>query len=209
MPGRDAVSPREVIGVFAKAPVPGVVKTRLAAAIGSEAAAELYRRLGQRVVSAAAASRRAVVWYAPPGRRVAVTGWLDGVRGIAYRAQPAGSLGRRLETAFAWHFAHGAGRVVIVGTDCPGVGRSVLARAFRALRSADVVLGPALDGGYYLIGLTAPHPELFRRVAWSTGLVLRATRARARALGLSCRVLDLLRDVDTANDARALGLLPG
>jgi rSAM/selenodomain-associated transferase 1 len=183
------------------------VKTRLAAAVGAGAAAAVYRRVGRRVVRAAASTRRTTVWYAPRGLRATVSVWLRHIAGLEYRAQPAGDLGFRLAAAFRWHFSRGAKRVVVVGTDCPGVGRSVLLRAFRALRSADLVLGPALDGGYYLVGLAAPCPQLFEDIPWSSDQVFRASRDRARALGRSCRVLERLRDVDTVRDAAALGLL--
>jgi hypothetical protein len=97
--------------------------------------------------------------------------------------------------------------VVLIGTDCPGITPGILGQAFAALRTADLVLGPATDGGYYLIGLRAPQPHLFRQMAWSTDQVFRVTVQRAGALGCSCRVLRPLRDVDTVADARALGLL--
>src|SRR5437879_11984947 len=107
----------------------------------------------------------------------------------------------------ARHFADGAKRVVIIGTDCPGVTRHLIHQAFTALGRRDVALGPALDGGYYLIGLAAPQAALFRGISWSTGAVAAQTRTRADALGLSCHLLRPLRDVDTARDARAVGLL--
>lgn len=201
---------RDVVGIFAKAPVPGYVKTRLAAEIGPTAAAELYRWVGRAVVatSAAAATHTTVVWYTPWGRRTVIREWLEGIPGVRLRAQPAGDLGRRLRLAFARHFEAGARRVVIIGTDCPGITSSTLERAFDALRTTDLVLGPAVDGGYYLIGLRAPQPQLFQRMAWSTDQLFRATVQRAGVLGCSCRVLRRLRDLDTLDDAQALGLLP-
>src|SRR5207244_2443672 len=85
---------------------------------------------------------------------------------------------------------------------CPGVDGRLVRAAFTALGRRDVVLGPARDGGYYLIGLAAPEPALFRGIAWSTAVVAVETRARARALGLSCHLLRRLRDVAPARDAR-------
>jgi hypothetical protein len=201
---------RDVVGIFAKAPVPGYVKTRLAAEIGPTAAAELYRWVGRAVVatSAAATTHTTVVWCTPWGRRTLIREWLKGIPGVRLRAQPVGDLGRRLRLAFARHFEAGARRVVIIGTDCPGITSSNLERAFAALRTTDLVLGPAVDGGYYLIGLRAPQPQLFQRMAWSTDQVFRATVQRAGVLGCSCRVLRRLRDLDTLDDAQALGLLP-
>jgi uncharacterized protein len=196
------------LGIFVKAPIPGRVKTRLGAAIGAAGAATLYQRLGRRVVGAVAGSGyRTTVWFTPAGRGRYVREWLAGTGPVAFRPQHGVGLGARLIHAFAREFAAGARRVVIVGSDCPQVDRRVIRSAFTALDRYDVVLGPALDGGYYLIGLSAPRPALFRAIAWSTAAVARETRARAGALGLSCRVLRPLRDVDTVRDARATGLL--
>ncbi len=202
--------PERTLGIFAKAPVAGRVKTRLAAEIGPRAAAALYRRVGREVVAASVGrDYRTIVWFTPPAAGAGVRAWLDGLGVWAFRAQPPGTLGTRLAHAFARSFAEGAGEgaVVIIGTDCPGLGRRAVAQAFAALRTHDLVLGPARDGGYYLIGLRALEPALFRGIPWSTGDVTRATRARARALGLTCRLLAPLRDMDTARDARVLGLL--
>jgi len=147
------------------------------------------------------------VWFTPSSARTAVRAWLDGLSVSDFRPQIGGGLGTRLVHAFGRLFGEGDGAVVIIGTDCPGVDRRLVGGAFAALRSHDVVLGPARDGGYYLVGLRAPQPALFRGIPWSTDGVTRATRARASALGLSCLLLAPLRDVDTARDARALGLL--
>lgn len=196
------------LGVFAKAPVPGEVKTRLARDVGPEAAAALYRRLGRQVVGRVVGpDYRTVVWFTPRAREAAVRDWLDGLGVAAYSPQAGGNLGTRLAHAFGRSFAAGESAVVIIGTDAPGVNRHIVAAAFRALRANDLVLGPSLDGGYFLIGLSAPQPALFRAIPWSTAAVLRTTTARARELGLSLRLLSPLRDVDRAEDARILGLL--
>jgi len=201
--------PERSLAVFARAPVAGRVKTRLAQEIGAREAATLYRRLGRRVVAASLGpGHRTIVWFTPSTARTAVRTWLDGLGVSDFRAQVGRGLGTRLVHAFGRLFGEGDGAVVIIGTDCPGVDRRLVAGAFAALRSHDVVLGPAHDGWYSLVGLSAPQPALFRGIPWSTHDVTRATRARAHALGLSCRLLAPLRDVDTAGDAQALGLLP-
>ena len=199
----------EVVGIFVKAPVAGRVKTRLAADIGPIGAAALYRRLGRQVVATASSdAHQTVVWYAPATGGRLVRAWLDGLGVSGFRAQPDGDLGDRLRIAFATHFREGACRVVIIGSDCPGVDRQVISEAFAALDHHDVVLGPARDGGYYLIGMQALHEPLFRGMPWSSFAVLNETRAAACALGLTCHLLSPLRDVDTIADARALGLVP-
>jgi len=196
------------LGIFVKAPIPGQVKTRLADEIGPSGAAEVYWRLGRQVVSGAAGSEhRSTVWFAPAREAAFVREWLDGVGPVAFRPQAGASLGERLTNAFTTEFAERARGVVIIGSDCPGVDRRIVQQAFTALGEHDVVLGPALDGGYYLVGLAAPHPALFRGIPWSTAAVASQTRTRARALGLSCHLLEPLRDVDTMRDARVLGLL--
>jgi uncharacterized protein len=198
-----------VLGVFVKAPAPGRVKTRLAAEIGVHRAAEIYRDLGRRVISACAGTGHdTVVWFAPPEARSAVRDWLKGLSVVAFRAQLSGPLGVRLAAAFRQHFDEGVSRVIMIGSDCPGVDAGLVSRALRVLDEHDLVLGPAHDGGYYLIGLRAPAPQLFQDIAWSTEAVLEQTLARARELGLGAAILPTLRDVDTASDARALGVLP-
>lgn len=197
----------DVLAVFVKEPAAGRVKTRLAAEVGSRRAAELYRELGARVVHACVSPAYAtVVWFAPGSARRQVGTWLSGSRVEAFRAQPAGPLGTRLFGALQRHFREGARRVILMGSDCPGIDASLVSRAFSTLDAHDVVLGPAHDGGYYLIGLRAAMPELFRGIAWSTPAVLEQTVAAAQQLGLRCWLLPTLRDVDTAADARAAGI---
>ncbi|HEY7925129.1 MAG TPA: TIGR04282 family arsenosugar biosynthesis glycosyltransferase, partial [Vicinamibacteria bacterium] len=112
-------------------------------------------------------------------------------------------LGARLTDAFARAFGRGATRVAIVGSDIPGVTRATALQALDALSAADLVVGPAEDGGYYLIALREPHPELVRGIDWSTPAVLAQTLERAKASGLRVHALEPLRDVDTLADLRA------
>lgn len=186
-----------------KEPRPGAVKTRLAEGIGAEAAAGVSRALAERVLEATTpvpGEYERLVFFDPPEARRALREWLPGV---SLRAQARGELGERLAEAFARAFGRGASRVAIVGSDVPGIARETVLRAFEALGAADVVLGPAEDGGYYLIALRSPHPELVRGIDWSTPAVLRQTLERASASGLSVRQFEPLRDVDTLEDLRA------
>jgi rSAM/selenodomain-associated transferase 1 len=198
-----------VLGVFVKAPVAGRVKTRLAAELGPRQAAHLYRQLGHTVVASCVGpgQYRTVVWFAPRGSRAAVRSWLGDLAVDAFLPQQGADLGARLAAAFAGHFQAGAAGVTIIGSDCPGVAGGVVSDAFAALRRADAVIGPTLDGGYYLIALKKPEPGLFDDVAWSTPEVLETTLSKARKLGLKIAMLPRLRDVDTARDARALRLV--
>jgi hypothetical protein len=199
----------DVLGVFVKAPIAGQVKTRLAAEVGAQSAARLYHLLGRSVVSACGGpSYDTVVWFAPRGARRMVQHWLRRTAVAGYRAQPAGSLGERMAAAIRLHFHEGFRRVILIGSDCPGIDAQLVSRAFATLDEHDLTIGPARDGGYYLIGLRGPAPRLFRGISWSTDVVLDQTLEQARRLGLRSAILPTLRDIDTAADARALRLLP-
>ena len=188
--------------VFVKHPAPGTVKTRLAAAVGPEAAASLYRALAERVLEATtprAGEYERLVFFDPPEALAEMRAWLPGVRLVA---QSAGDLGARLTDATARAFARGASRVAAVGTDVPGLARDTVLAALDALDAADVAIGPTEDGGYYLLALPQPRPELFAGIAWSTSSVAAETRARAAAAGLVVHELPVLRDVDTIESVR-------
>ena len=193
---------RAMLLVFAKAPRPGKVKTRLAGSMGDEAAAAVYRRMGRSVVAQVAGAGASVtVCFDPPCAEDEVRGWLgDGP--ARYWPQPHGDLGRRMSRMFDRAFEV-ADRVVVIGTDAPSVDAAIVDRALAALDTADVVLGPAADGGYYLLGLRAPLPVLFTGVAWSTAAVLRQTAARARDAGATVTYLEVRSDIDTPDDLAA------
>ena len=193
--------------VFAKVPRPGRVKTRLAAAIGDARAASLYRVMGRRVLDGVRGGDYRLVAYIDPAHELdAARAWL-GAAGADFRAQEGGDLGERLVDAFRREFRR-ARRVCAIGTDAPAVDRRVVEGAFAELSSSDLVLGPALDGGYYLIGATGYWPDLFRDVPWSTEDVMTATLARARALKLRTATLEPLPDIDTIEDLERVGHTP-
>lgn len=187
--------------VFARVPLLGRVKSRLAASIGNEAALETYRELLAITREAVVASGVPVtVWLAETAGPIPTAAETREWPALAVQCQPVGDLGERMAAAFYHAFAEGAGRVVIIGTDCPGLRAAHLTHAFAALAEHDVVLGPATDGGYYLLGLRAPCPALFENKQWSTPTVLAETVAEARRLGLRVTLLAELRDVDDAAD---------
>ncbi|HEV8401061.1 MAG TPA: TIGR04282 family arsenosugar biosynthesis glycosyltransferase [Gemmatimonadales bacterium] len=198
------------LGIFARAPIPGRVKTRLAEDVGPSTAAELYWQVGRRVVTNVAGSGyRTLIWFTPPNEGAFVREWLEGLGRVELRAQGSGTLGERLVQAFARHFADGARRAIVVGTDCPGMERRHVVEAFAALDGHDVVLGPTQAGRVYLIGLREPQPALFRGVHWSSAAVLSQLRARTVDAHLAPYLLRPLREVATLQDARVLGLLRG
>ncbi len=124
--------------------------------------------------------------------------WLGG--DILFREQDGDDLGERMLTAFLDAFRNGAERVLLMGTDCPGITAQILEKAFQELERSDLVLGPAADGGYYLIGLKEAYPELFVNVQWGTEKVLERTLEIARVKGLSAGLVDRLQDVDRPED---------
>jgi hypothetical protein len=187
------------VAVFARWPEPGRVKTRLTPALPAALACDLYRAmLGDALAAAmsAAADTLALYWSDAPADRseVAVPAPFE------VRDQQGADLGARLERAFAGLLRTPGDRAVIIGADCPDLDAVALRRAFERLAVHDLVLGPARDGGYTLIGLRHPAPELFHGVAWSTPGVLGQTLARAATLGLGVAQLDPLDDLDTPAD---------
>lgn len=190
--------------VFAREPVPGRVKTRLIPALGPEGAARLYRALLHLALEAAAGvpgvGRELWCVGAPPDH--GVCSGLAERYGLELRHQPAGDLGERMGTALAEALTHSE-RAVLIGSDCPEYTPAYLTSAFAALDGEDVVLGPAADGGYVLIGLRRPAPALFADMPWGTGLVLKRTRTALLGLGWPWAELPTLRDLDEPEDLRA------
>jgi len=188
--------------VFVRAPVAGRVKTRLAAALGAEGALQVYRRLAEHTLREARALGGEVrVHFTPADAGPQVHAWLgDGPR---YLPQSAGDLGARMETAFRAAFQDGADRVIIIGSDLPELSAALLRRAFDALESHPAVIGPARDGGYYLLGMRQMIDGLFDGIPWSTDEVLARTLERLGAAGIEPALLDTLNDVDEVDDLPA------
>ena len=186
--------------IFVKAPRLGTVKTRLAQGIGSEAAAAAYCTLVETLLQNLAELTEVELRFAPDEAAGEIEPWFR----PSWRARPQGQgdLGQRLAIAFDAAFADGAQRVVIIGSDCPRVTAQDITNAWAALLQHEVVLGPATDGGYWLIGLRSPQPALFQKIHWSTDVVLRETQDRARAARLTVHLQRELSDVDTESDWR-------
>jgi rSAM/selenodomain-associated transferase 1 len=189
------------IGIICKAPRPGASKTRLLPLLGAEGAAELAGSFLRDVVSAIEAIPEAVDWkgwavYAPQDAEAELRHLLPPHFGLLCRRDA--SLGIVLSSATEYFLAEGHDCVVLVNADSPTMPPLLLTDALAALRAPGdrVVLGPATDGGYYLIGLKHAHAQLFTGIPWSTSGVLAATRARAAELGLSVGELPVWYDVD-------------
>jgi hypothetical protein len=193
--------------VLAKAPRPGQAKTRLArgGGLSLEQAADFARAflVDTLATCARAGVERFVVAYSPAEARAEFETLAPGVE---LRPQTEGDLGARIRAAFEAGFAGGAGRVVVIGSDTPHLGVERVRAAFENLERAELVLGPTRDGGYYLVGLRAPRPELFAGVEWSTERVRSQTLAAARRLQLRSELLDELEDIDGAAELERLRL---
>ncbi len=187
--------------VLVKAPREGEVKTRLAATAGTRKACAVYRELVATVLQRNSALKTVELRFTPDDAGAEIQPWLR--PGWTAQPQGDGDLGARMGRAFEASFAAGFERVVIIGSDCPAAGSADVRAAWKELKTHDVVLGPALDGGYWLIGLRAVHPPLFEGISWSSEAVLGQTLQRARALGLRIQLLRILADIDTEEDWNA------
>lgn len=215
--------------IFVKEPIPGQVKTRLAAevglrlrrsalpsatparlaspneaagvpaSVGADAACRVYRRCVERTLERLSGLRDEITLCLEPADATArIRTWLGPA--WALRPQYGATLGERLAEATGSAFAEGGRRILVIGTDSPWLDQAVVEQAFSRLAHADLVLGPATDGGYYLTGLGRPAPGLFHGIAWSSSRVLAQTLAHARALGLTVSLLPEGYDIDRLTD---------
>ncbi|TKR55061.1 glycosyltransferase [Allopusillimonas ginsengisoli] len=185
------------LGIFAKAPISGHVKTRLAPAIGLDAAARLHARMIERTLTLAheAGLEAVTLWTWP---QVTDPHIIEQCRqhGFALTVQQGQNLGQRMAYA-----CEQASPQLIIGTDCPGITAQHLRRAADDLKAgAQLVLTPALDGGYVLIGLRQPRPEIFQNITWGSAEVLAQTRTTIRKLDLQAIEYEPLWDVDRPED---------
>ncbi|NES17420.1 MAG: glycosyltransferase [Symploca sp. SIO3E6] len=188
--------------VFTRYPEPGKTKTRMMPVLGAEGAARLQRQLTENTLSQVkelAASRPlSTEVHFTGGTEQLMQAWLGA--DWNYRLQAEGDLGQRMASAFAASFAVGMTRVVTIGIDCPDLKASLIEQAFEALKQHDLVLGPAEDGGYYLIGLQRMVGDLFVGINWGTSQVRQQTVEIAEQLDLKVAFLPLLNDIDRPED---------
>lgn len=194
---------KEHLIIFTRYPEPGKTKTRLISTLGAAGAATLQRQMTEHTMSNARKlfSRRSVVVevHFAGGNQSLMADWLGD--DLIYQPQGDGDLGSRMGRSLSNAFRGGAEFVVIIGTDCPGLNANLIATAFNYLHQAhDLVLGPAIDGGYYLIGLRRFIPELLTGISWGTAEVLHQTVNIAEQLNLAVAYLPELADVDRPED---------
>ncbi len=193
--------------IFVKYPEPGQVKTRLTPAISAEEASTFHRALAADIIAAHSDTTDfdTIIFFSPPDRKKDFVNWLGS--GTRLEAQEGADLGEREQDAFTRVLggeSFGCDRAVLIGTDCPALDNEKIERAFALLDGHDIVLGPAADGGYYLLGLSTPGPELFSGIGWGTSEVLEKTIEAAKKAQLDVAMLDELYDVDTFDDLRRL-----
>jgi hypothetical protein len=189
--------------IFSKNPVAGHVKTRLAASIGDREALLVYetlRSLTGQAASGAEASR--AIFYSEfiPETDLLLTGNAEA------HLQEGADLGERMHRAFLKGFELGFRHIVLIGTDCPELSTFLIEEAFECLNSDDMVMGPARDGGFYLVGLNRPFPELFLDRTWSNADVLNDSLGIVRKHHANCVLLPALSDIDTIDDLINSGL---
>jgi hypothetical protein len=198
-PARDAA-----IALFAKTPVPGRVKTRLAPPLGPVQAAHVARALLDLTLASivpAVPARWTLFLDGPPDEALRAAARECG---LDIEPQAAGDLGERLAAAFDVLRSRGAARTLAIGADSPTLDPARVREAIESLDDADVVLGPTEDGGYYLVGVRDARREIFRDIPWSTDAVLATTLDRARESRLTVRILAAWYDVDGPEDLRRL-----
>lgn len=199
--------PLDRLIVFTRFPAAGRTKTRMIPLLGAEGAADLQRAMTEHLLRRMGGADPGKGWEVEirfAGASAArVRAWLG--PGYRLRPQGAGDIGRRMQRSLGEAFAEGCARAAVVGTDIPEITAGLIQEAFAALAVCDLVLGPAADGGYYLLGLRrqvglSARAALFAGIPWGGPGVLEATLAAAAAQGLTCRQLTVLADVDRPED---------
>ncbi|MEM7008188.1 MAG: TIGR04282 family arsenosugar biosynthesis glycosyltransferase [Thermodesulfobacteriota bacterium] len=196
----------ETLIIFVKYPQAGKVKTRLAKDIGNDEAAKIYSNMAQSIVenTMAVDNYKTIIFYDPPDKKTEIREWL-GKKDLEFKPQLGNTLGDRITNAFDEVYSLGRGKVVIIGSDCLDVSRDTIIKTIELLGSFDVVLGPAEDGGYYLLGTNAHRPELFENIDWSTSKVLNQTLENINKIGLTYKLLKTFKDIDTVDDLEGVG----
>jgi rSAM/selenodomain-associated transferase 1 len=201
---RQHTTSSTAILLFIKNPVRGQVKTRLAAVLGDYTAIELYQNFVLDILDMTEQTGHpCTIFYSPPDAGDAVADWLGDLRD--YLPQEGHDLGERMANAFRVLFSRGLSRAVLIGSDLPDLPQGIIEEAFDALRSNDAVIGPASDGGYYLIGFRNEtfFPDVFREIPWGTNTVQEQTRKIFDRAGYQVYSLPQWKDVDTVDDLRS------
>ena len=179
--------------VFLRLPERGKVKTRLAEGLGPDEALRIYTLLTNHTLATAARLARPVYLFYDGGLPE------DKTASFSYQIQGQGDLGQKMMHALSFVLRLHP-KAVVIGSDCPGITQGILMEAFSRLEEVDIVIGPATDGGYYLLGCKKIIPDLFHSIDWGTDAVLKQTMEKIRGTNLSWHFLPTLNDIDTAED---------
>ncbi|MDH5560477.1 MAG: TIGR04282 family arsenosugar biosynthesis glycosyltransferase [Deltaproteobacteria bacterium] len=198
------MNPANQLVMLVKYPVPGKTKTRLTPHLTSQQAALVHREISERVLSSVLKSKVRVPFeleiHYEGGDLDLMKGWLGALE--TYTPQSTGDLGERITSLLKRHYRTPDKRIVLIGSDCPFLEHELLALAFDSLKTTSLVIGPAFDGGYYLIGTDGFYPELFEDIPWGSERVYWETLKRATLLGLKAKILKPLHDIDRPEDLR-------
>lgn len=197
--------PQNRLGVFVRNPVAGEVKTRLSPALSPEDACNLYSAFVADLASRLASAGYRPTMFVSGEPSPSLPSLVDPKWPVV--PQVEGPLGHRLAVAFEHLLRSPGGRAIIIGTDSPDLPLAYLKRAFQRLKHRDVVIGPAMDGGYYLIGLRAPAPSLFANIAWGTSKVFAQTLDAIEREGLSLALAGPWYDIDEADSLHFFAVL--
>ena len=196
----------KIVLLFIKSPEKGKVKSRLAKAIGEDAALDVYKCLVWNTLENLKGGKYLFrLCFYPPDSGATIKKWLGDT--YYYVPQQGRDLGEKMNSAFVQAFSDGVEKVLLIGSDIPDLSISLVDEAFNALDAGDAVIGPAHDGGYYLIGFNRDSflPGIFQGIEWSTNTVFYQTMKFFEKSALSVHLLKVLRDVDTFDDLEATG----
>lgn len=192
---------KQALIIFAKNPILGQVKTRLAATVGNDTALSVYRQLLAHTVSVTSyLPVEKIICYGTSIEEQDI--WTNEI--YNKQVQHGDDLGERMKHAFDYAFERGNNEVTIIGADCLEISSAIIMNAFAWLKEYDIVIGPASDGGYYLLAMKQMHEQLFKKISWSTDKVLQQTLAICDAQNLTVHLLPELSDIDTEKDLQKI-----
>jgi rSAM/selenodomain-associated transferase 1 len=193
---------QQTLIIFTRYPEAGKTKTRLIPALGEKGAADFQRQMTEITINKAKKLTEKIPVnievHFQGGNRELMEKWLG--KDLIFREQKEGDLGAKMLNAFNQVLSKNNQKAVIIGIDCPDLNEFILEKAFEACQDRDLVMGPAQDGGYYLIGLNKVRSELFRDIKWGTSEVFRKTENIAKRLSLKIHKLPVLNDIDRPED---------
>ncbi len=198
------MSKNSALLIFVKYPDPSNVKTRLQSDLTSEDAASLYRAMVEDIVSRFknVLNYDVILFFSPGNAGLKFENWLG--NSFKYVTQQGEDLGEKMYNAFVWASEQSYQQAVLIGSDLPTLESGIIDDTFDKLANADVVLGPTVDGGYYLIGLKKPNKQIFKNIHWGTDVVFSETLKNVSRQKLAVTKIKMLRDLDTMTDVLRL-----